>query len=45
MTKQAIKYDWINTSRIMTLSLLMIIFSLLVTWGVELLMKELFRLG
>ncbi len=45
MTKQAIKYDWISTSSIMTLSLFIIIFSLLVTWGVELLMKELFRLG
>ncbi|MEI6068915.1 MAG: hypothetical protein WCP96_16360 [Methylococcaceae bacterium] len=45
MTKQAIKYDWISIPGIMTLSLCMIIFSLLVTWGVELLMKELFRLG
>ncbi|MFI3197041.1 MAG: hypothetical protein QX196_01815 [Methylococcaceae bacterium] len=44
MTKQATKYDWISTSRIITLSFFMIIFSLLVTWGVELLMKELFRL-
>jgi len=45
MTKQAIKHDWISVPRIMSLSLFMIIFSLLVTWGVELFMKELFRLG
>ena len=45
MTKQAIKYNWISVPSIMTLSFCVIIFSLLVTWGVELLMKELFRLG
>ena len=45
MNKRTIKSDWINTSSIMYMSLTMILLSLLVTWGVELLMKELFRLG
>ncbi|MEI6268766.1 MAG: hypothetical protein WCP01_07805 [Methylococcaceae bacterium] len=45
MTKQATKDDWISISSIISLSLSIIIFSLLVTWGIELLMKELFQLG
>jgi hypothetical protein len=45
MNKRTIKSDWINTSRILYLSLTMILLSLLVTWCIELLMKELFRLG
>ncbi len=35
----------LNNSSIMTASLAMSVFCLLVTWGVELLIKELFRLG
>ncbi len=45
MHKRTIKSDWINMSSIMYLSLMMILLSLLVTWGIEFLMKELFRLG
>ena len=45
MNKRTIKSDWINTSSILYMSLTMILLSLLVTWGVELLMKELFLLG
>jgi hypothetical protein len=45
MNKRTIKSDWINASSIMYMSLTMTILSLLVTWGVELLMKELFLLG
>jgi len=45
MNKRTIKSDWINTSTIMYISLTVILLSLLVTWGVELLMKESFRLG
>lgn len=35
----------LNNPNIMTVSLAMSVFGLLVTWGVELLIKELFRLG
>ena len=45
MNKQTIKSKWIDISSIMYSSLTMILMSLLITWGVELLMKELFRLG
>ena len=45
MNKQSIKNNWIDTSRIMYSALTMILLSLLITWGVELLLKELFRLG
>jgi hypothetical protein len=45
MNKRTIKSDWINTSSIMYASLTIILLSLLVTWGVELLLKESFRLG
>lgn len=45
MNKRTIKNGWINASSIMYMSLTMILLSLLVTWGVELLMKELFLLG
>jgi hypothetical protein len=45
MNKRTFKNDWINTSSIMYTSLTLILLSLTVTWGVELLMKELFRLG
>ncbi len=45
MNKRTIKSDCINTSSILYMSLTMILLSLLVTWGVELLMKELFLLG
>ena len=44
MNKRTIKSDWINPSSIMYMSLTMILLSLLVTWGVELLLKELFQL-
>jgi hypothetical protein len=45
MNKHTQKNDWINNSSIMYASLTMIFLSLLVAWSVELLMKELFRLG
>jgi len=45
MNNRTIKSDWINTSSIMYSSLMMILLSLLVSWGIELLMKELFWLG
>lgn len=45
MNKHTIKSGWINTAGIMQASVTMILLSLLVTFGVELLMKELFRLG
>lgn len=35
----------LNNPSITTASLAMFVFGLLVTWGVELLIKELFRLG
>jgi hypothetical protein len=44
MNKRTIKSDWINPSSIMYMSLTMILLSLFVTWGIELLMKELFQL-
>ena len=37
--------DWINTTGIMHASLFMILLSLLISLSLELLMKELFRLG
>jgi len=45
MNKRTIKSDWINTSSIMYSSLMMILLGLLISFGIELLMKELFRLG
>lgn len=45
MNKQTHKNDGLNISSIIYTSLTMVIFSLLVAWSVELLMKELFRLG
>jgi len=45
MNKRTLKHDWINISSIMHASLMMILLSLLVTWAVELLMKELIRFG
>ena len=45
MNKQTHKNDWFNTSSIIYVSVTMVIFSLLVAWTVELLLKELFRLG
>jgi hypothetical protein len=45
MNKRTIKSDWINPSSIIYMSLTMILLSLFVAWGVELLMKELFQLG
>jgi hypothetical protein len=45
MNKRTTKSDWINAASIMYTSLTMILLSLLVTWGIELLMKELYRLG
>jgi hypothetical protein len=45
MNKRTTKNDWINAAGIMYTSLTMILLSLLVTWGIELLMKELYRLG
>jgi hypothetical protein len=45
MNKQTIKNNWMDTSSIIYSSLTIILLSLLITWGVELLMKELFRLG
>ncbi|MDD5321970.1 MAG: hypothetical protein PHD43_15445 [Methylococcales bacterium] len=45
MNKRTYKNDGLNTSSILYAALTMIIFSLLVAWSVELLMKELFRLG
>lgn len=45
MNRQTHKNDLLNTTEIIYASLAMVIFSLLVAWSVELLMKELFRLG
>jgi hypothetical protein len=45
MNKPTLNSDWLNNPNIMVASLAMSVFSLLVTWGVELLVKELFRLG
>jgi len=45
MNKRTIKSDWINIYSIMHASLAMIFLGLLVTWGLELMMHELFRLG
>jgi hypothetical protein len=45
MYKQTHKNDEINISSILYASLTMVMFSLLVAWIVELLMKELLRLG
>jgi hypothetical protein len=45
MNNRTIKSDRINTSSIMHASLFMILLSLLISLGIELLMKELFRLG
>ena len=42
MSKRTIESDWINTSSIIYASLLMIFLGMLVAWGIELLMKELF---
>ncbi|UOA08071.1 hypothetical protein [Methylobacter sp. S3L5C] len=45
MNKPIIKSDQINATTIMYGSLTMVFFGLLVSWGVERLMKELFQLG
>jgi hypothetical protein len=45
MNKYTFKNNWINTANICCASITMILFSLLVSFGIELLMKELFRLG
>jgi len=45
MNNRPIKSNWISNSSIIHASLMMIFLSLVVTWGIELLMKELFRLG
>ena len=45
MNNRTLRNDGINTARMMYTSLLMILLGLLVAWGVELLMKELFLLG
>ena len=45
MDKRTHANDRFNTSSIIYVSLTMVIFSLLVAWSVESLMKELFRLG
>jgi hypothetical protein len=45
MNKRTIKSEWINITSIMYASLTMILVGLLVSWGIELLLKELFRLG
>jgi len=45
MNKQTIKNNWIDTAGILYSSLTIILLSLLTTWGVELLMKEIFQLG
>ena len=45
MNKYTFKNNWINTASICYASITMVLFSLLVSFGIELLMKELFRLG
>ena len=45
MKKITLTRDWISPSSLMYSSLMMILLSLLVTFGVELLIKELVRLG
>jgi hypothetical protein len=45
MNKQTIQSGWINTTALAWASAAMILLSLLVSFGVELLMKALFRLG
>jgi hypothetical protein len=45
MNKPTLGNHWLNNPSIMVASLAMVAFSLLVTWGIELLVKELFRLG
>ena len=45
MKKLTLNSDWISPSSLMYTSLMMILLSLLVTFGVELLIKELVRLG
>ena len=45
MDNRTIKSAWINTSSIMHTSLIMILPGLLISSGIELLMKELFRTG
>lgn len=45
MNKPTLNSHWLNNTNIMVALLAMSAFSLLITWGVELLVKELFRLG
>ena len=45
MNKHLSKNDWINTAGICYASIMMVLFSLLVSFGVEVLLKESFRLG
>ncbi|MFA6163660.1 MAG: hypothetical protein WC685_09550 [Methylobacter sp.] len=45
MNRPTLNSHWLNTPNIILASLAMAAFSLLVTWGIELLVKELFRLG
>ena len=45
MNKPTLSNHWLNNPDIMAALLIMSAFSLLITWGVELLAKELFRLG
>ncbi|MFA6051160.1 MAG: hypothetical protein WC762_01060 [Methylobacter sp.] len=45
MNKPTLGNHWLNNTNIMIALLAMSAFSLLITWGVELLAKELFRLG
>ena len=45
MNNRTNKREWISTSSIIHVSLTIILLGLLVTWGIELLIKELFRLG
>jgi len=45
MNKSGFENHWLNSQSIMLMSLLMVAFGLLVTLGVELLAKQLFRLG
>jgi len=45
MKKLTLNSDWISPSSLIYASLMMILLSLLVTFGIELLIKELMRLG
>ncbi|MDD5410978.1 MAG: hypothetical protein PHF31_06130 [Methylobacter sp.] len=45
MNKPRLNSDWLNNPNIMVALLTISVFSLLATWGVELLVKELFRLS